>query len=82
MKITIWIKTFADGRLVIVMVMVMVVPVGVRLPVSPGENILLGGAGPLQPCPAQNLCSHLFRSLNEIVVPGKAMINTILISHR
>ena len=50
-----------------------------RLPVGPGEDVLLGGASPLQSCPVQNLCSHLLGPCDEIIIPGKAMINTMFI---
>ena len=42
-----------------------------REPGCPGEDVLPGGTSPLETSPAQNLCSHLFRLFDEVLIPGK-----------
>ena len=76
-------KSITGFILLLVMVFLVVrnlVPdVPMRIPGGSGEDVLLAGATPPQSCPPQNLSSHLLRSCNEVIIPGKVMINTIII---
>ena len=60
-----------EDELVMILKMILMIDDLVeREPGCPGEDVLPGGTSPLETSPAQNLCSHLLRLFDEVLIPA------------